>query len=65
MGPPSVTAHYDWYKAALTLARLPNIYIKFGGLGEFRLRPQALAAQFTFPVYFVYFRSNTTTKYHH
>jgi len=48
LSPPSVTAPYDWYKAALTLSRFPNTYIKFGGLGEFCIRPRPLAAQFTF-----------------
>ncbi len=46
--PESVTAPYQWYKEALTLARLPNTYIKFGGLGEFCVRPMPLAAQFGF-----------------
>ena len=44
----SVTPPYEWYKAALTLARFPNTYIKFGGLGEFCERPRPLAAQFGF-----------------
>jgi predicted TIM-barrel fold metal-dependent hydrolase len=43
-----VTAPYGWYKEALTLSRFPNTYIKFGGLGEFCIRPRPLAAQFGF-----------------
>ena len=31
-----------------TIARFPNTYIKFGGLGEFCTRPVPLAAQFDF-----------------
>ncbi|PCI18964.1 MAG: hypothetical protein COB68_06425 [SAR202 cluster bacterium] len=46
--PASVTAPYDDYKKALTLARFSNTYIKFGGLGEFCVRPIPLAAQFDF-----------------
>lgn len=38
LSPTSVTAPYDDYKKALTLARFPNTYIKFGGLGEFSVR---------------------------
>ena len=48
LSPESVTAPYTWYKEALTLARLPNTYIKFGGLGEFCIRPRPLSAQFGF-----------------
>jgi L-fuconolactonase len=44
----SVTPPYGWYKTALTLSRFPNTYIKFGGLGEFCIRPRPLAAQFGF-----------------
>ena len=46
--PESVTAPYEWYQSALTLARFPNTYIKFGGLGEFCIRPAKLEAQFQF-----------------
>jgi len=46
--PESVTAPYDWYKTALTLARFPNTYIKFGGLGEFCIRPEKLEPAFGF-----------------
>jgi L-fuconolactonase len=46
--PESVTAPYQWYREALTLARFPNTYIKFGGLGEFCIRPARLAAAFGF-----------------
>jgi len=48
LSPSSVTAPYDDYKKALTLSRFPNTYIKFGGLGEFCVRPVPLAAQFGF-----------------
>jgi predicted TIM-barrel fold metal-dependent hydrolase len=48
LSPESVTPPYNWYKAALTLSRFPNTYIKFGGLGEFCVRPRLLAAQFGF-----------------
>ena len=48
LSPDSVTAPYDNYRAALTLSRFPNTYIKFGGLGEFCIRPRPLAAQFGF-----------------
>ena len=46
--PESVTPPYDWYKSALTLARFPNTYIKFGGLGEFCIRPKKLEPAFGF-----------------
>ena len=48
LSPASVTAPYDDYKKALTLARFPNTYIKFGGLGEFCVRRVPLEAQFGF-----------------
>ena len=48
LSPDSVTAPYDNYRTALTLSRFPNTYIKFGGLGEFCVRPNPLAAQFGF-----------------
>jgi L-fuconolactonase len=48
LSPESVTPLYNWYKAALILSRFPNTYIKFGGLGEFCIRPRPLAAQFGF-----------------
>ena len=41
-------APYNDYKKALTLSKFPNTYIKFGGLGEFSVRPVPLAAQFSF-----------------
>ena len=46
--PESVTPPYDDYKQALTLARFPNTFIKFGGLGEFCVRPRPLAPHFMF-----------------
>lgn len=48
LSPDSVTAPYTAYKEALTLARFPNTYIKFGGLGEFCIRPRPLAATYGF-----------------
>jgi L-fuconolactonase len=48
LSPQSVTEPYHWYREALTLSRFPNTYIKFGGLGEFAVRPRPLAAQFGF-----------------
>ena len=48
ISPHSVTAPFEDYKEALTLARFPNTYIKFGGLGEFCVRPNPLAAQYGF-----------------
>ena len=48
LSPESVTAPYADYQAALTLARFPNTYIKFGGLGEFCVRPNPLAAHYAF-----------------
>ena len=48
LSPDSVTAPYDAYGEALTLARFPNTFIKFGGLGEFCVRPNPLAAQYWF-----------------
>ena len=50
LSPDSVTEPYAAYREALTLARFPNTYIKFGGLGEFCVRPNPLAAQYGFEV---------------
>ena len=46
--PESVTPPYADYKEALTLSRFPNTFIKFGGLGEFCVRPRPLAPHFMF-----------------
>ena len=48
LDPDSVIAPYDAYRTALTLSRFPNTYIKFGGLGEFSVRPVPLAPLFGF-----------------
>ena len=48
LSPDSVSEPYAAYREALTLARFPNTYIKFGGLGEFCVRPNPLAAQYGF-----------------
>ncbi len=48
LSPESVTAPYADYREALTLARFPNTYIKFGGLGEFCVRPFPLATHYSF-----------------
>ena len=39
---------YSTYKRALTLAEMPNTYIKVGGLGEFLERPPVLKSEFGF-----------------
>ena len=46
----SVTEPYTAYLTALSLAQYPNIYIKFGGLGEICPRPPRLRTQFGFDV---------------
>ncbi len=46
--PQSITAPYDNYKKALELAKRPNMYVKFGGLGEFSTRSPRLQSQFHF-----------------
>ena len=48
ISPDSVTPPYTAYRTALELARFPNAYIKFGGLGEFCIRPPRLQPQFGF-----------------
>ena len=44
--PESAIAPYAWYKTALSLAKYPNTYLKFGGLGEFCQRPLRFPSQF-------------------
>ena len=48
VSPESATAPYTSYRAALTLATHSNLYIKFGGLGEFCTRSPRLVPQFGF-----------------
>ena len=48
LSPDSVTPPYDTYQTALKLSEFPNIYIKFGGLGEFSIRPRPLHSTFGF-----------------
>jgi len=48
ISPDSVTPPYTAYQAALKLAKFPNTYIKFGGLGKFCIRPPRLQSQFGF-----------------
>ncbi|MEE8442551.1 MAG: amidohydrolase family protein [Dehalococcoidia bacterium] len=46
--PESATPPYTSYRTALKLAECPNTYIKFGGLGEFCLRPAELQPELGF-----------------
>ena len=39
---------YDSYRKALDLVRLPNIYLRLGGLGEITNRPPVLSPEFAF-----------------
>lgn len=47
-GAESAVPPYENYKKGLELAKRPNTYIKFGGLGEFSQRPARLDSQVGF-----------------
>ncbi len=46
--PGSATPPYTAFRTALELAKCPNTYIKFGGLGEFSMRPSPLPLELAF-----------------
>lgn len=46
--PDSAKPPFNAYKTALTLSRHPNVYLKFGGLGEISARRPRLQPQFGF-----------------
>ena len=48
-GGPSEAAPYSTFRRAMELSKLPNTYIKVGGLGEIAERPAVLAPEFGFP----------------